>query len=697
MPFVALIVTFAITVTFICANSGLLVFKQVNQELQNNSIKVQTIIQGEVERYIFGLQAARGVFIANDFKFDRQIFKKYARSRDFFENFTGSLGFGFIRLVKQQDFAKYTSDQRKNFAVHPYLQGESHMVVEIIEPLEKNIQALGLDIAFEQNRLEAAWLSAKTGQVALSNKIILVQQNLNYIGFLGLLPIYKTGETPTSEAERLVNLIGWTFTPIVLSELLKNIGSKLPLDLSVKIFVEKQEVAAHISEEVSESWIFRNKTAGVIAVAGQTWTLEILAQTRQQEILLIGLILIYICSLIIIFVSGVFIYRYISKKEKSHSENAKWLNAIIESAGHSVIATDSNGIISTFNSTAERMLGYSATEVVGKFTPALIHDSTEVGERSRILSLELGRIIQPGFETFIEKAKTGGSDINEWTYIKKNGERFPVRLCVTGIFGLENQIIGYLGIAEDLTENKKLLETIEAQRLKMVQTAKMSLLGEMAGGMAHEINTPLAVIAGCADLLTRKFKSQNFQPKECIGDIETIENTIHKIAKIIRGLRAFSRNSEYDQPENILLSTIIMSTLDLCKEKMLRDGIDLQINLHGDVYVCVRQTEIAQVFMNLLSNAVDAVADISDKWVKIETQIRAEKVEIKFCDNGSGIDEKIIDKIMNPFFTTKAVGKGTGLGLSISKGIVESHNGTLKYSSLASYTEFVVSLNVART
>lgn len=166
---------------------------------------------------------------------------------------------------------------------------------------------------------------------------------------------------------------------------------------------------------------------------------------------------------------------------------------IFNSANLSIISTDNQGIIVSFNRTAQHMLGYSEEEVIGKFTPLLFHDADEISARAEKLSNELGRTIAPGFEAFVAKLKTGKADEREWTYIRKDGSRFPVRLSVTTLYGLEGNITGFLKIAVDITLPKE-----AEDRLKKSERFTRSVLDAMSkqfcvldkDGNILEINKP---------------------------------------------------------------------------------------------------------------------------------------------------------------------------------------------------------------
>ncbi|MBD2175773.1 PAS domain S-box protein [Pseudanabaena sp. FACHB-1998] len=151
--------------------------------------------------------------------------------------------------------------------------------------------------------------------------------------------------------------------------------------------------------------------------------------------------------------------------------------AILDGADYALISTDLNGVIQTFNKAAERMLGYSASEVVGQCTPEIIHEPQEVIDRAAIISLELGQNIPIGFEVFAAKARLGLASENEWTYIRKDGSRFPVLLSITTLKDANQQIIGFLGIAQDISDRKLSEEKLRKRDIHLKTAQRISKLG----------------------------------------------------------------------------------------------------------------------------------------------------------------------------------------------------------------------------
>lgn len=150
-----------------------------------------------------------------------------------------------------------------------------------------------------------------------------------------------------------------------------------------------------------------------------------------------------------------------SQDEKALIFNKQVNDAIIQSANYSIITTDKNGIINSFNASAERLLGYSKEELINKETPEIIHDIAEIITHNKKLSVELGREVKIGFETLTAKSCTGAIDENNWTYIHKDGSRIPVRLSVTALYDPQDKIYGFLGIAHDISEQLKTEEQLE--------------------------------------------------------------------------------------------------------------------------------------------------------------------------------------------------------------------------------------------
>lgn len=256
-------------------------------------------------------------------------------------------------------------------------------------------------------------------------------------------------------------------------------------------------------------------------------------------------------------------------------------------------------------------------------------------------------------------------------------------------------IVSFLSFGLFLKRYLNSLEEIEKNKVQMARSAKMSSLGEMSSGVAHEINNPLAIIDSRSNQLGRMLSEEKFDRTKAVRAANDIKSMTARIAMIIRGLRTFARNGEADPMQNTSLAEIVDPSLSLCIERFKNNGVDLKLTPTPKIYLFCRPTQISQVVLNLLNNAFDAIVTSPNPWVSLDFKTDNNKVSIIITDSGNGIPKEIEEKIMEPFFTTKAVGKGTGLGLSISKGIIEDHKGRISINKESANTQFIIELPIA--
>ena len=250
-----------------------------------------------------------------------------------------------------------------------------------------------------------------------------------------------------------------------------------------------------------------------------------------------------------------------------------------------------------------------------------------------------------------------------------------------------NQMADKVNLSE-----RELNRKIDQQKATAINSARLASLGEMAGGIAHEINNPMAVIIGNLNIMSKFLDKDPIEKERLKKSIESMNKTSQRIVSIVMSLKNYSRNGESDplQPEPI--KEIIEETLPLCEEKFSYKRVQILIvNVDSDILISCRKTEISQILVNLLNNSFDAVEALTERWVKVEILDLDGEVQIRLTDSGPGIPKESISKIFDPFFSTKEVGKGTGLGLSISYNIMKAHGGSLYIDQECSNTCFVLS------
>ncbi len=247
--------------------------------------------------------------------------------------------------------------------------------------------------------------------------------------------------------------------------------------------------------------------------------------------------------------------------------------------------------------------------------------------------------------------------------------------------------------AEEIFEMRR---ELDSQRLKAEFSSRLATLGEMAGGIAHEVNNPLAVIIGICSQVGQMTKQPQPDLEKISDKIEKISKTSFRISKIISGLQSFSRQTDQDPFLETKLAHIIEDTLELCREKFYQNAIQLQVGQVPDFTLPVRAVQISQVLINLLNNAFDAVKPLADRRVNIDFHWTNKDLFIVVSDSGPGIAPIISKRMFDPFFTTKEIGQGTGLGLSISRSILLDHEGEIQLLSDESKTTFRIRLPLKR-
>jgi Signal transduction histidine kinase regulating C4-dicarboxylate transport system len=234
---------------------------------------------------------------------------------------------------------------------------------------------------------------------------------------------------------------------------------------------------------------------------------------------------------------------------------------------------------------------------------------------------------------------------------------------------------------------------LNQQKAINIESSRLTALGEMAGGIAHEINTPLATIKLIASQTQSEL--QDIIPDlDKVGDgLARIDKTVDRVAKIIRGLKSFARDGSRDEFELVPLHSIIEDTVSLCSERFQLHGIEFNVSpVVIEHQIECRSVQICQVLLNLLNNSYDAVDGKEEKWIRLDVVESNDLFELRVTDSGKGVTPEIAEKIFEPFFTTKSIGKGTGMGLSISHGIVRSHLGRIFIDTASVNTCFVIQL-----
>ena len=378
-------------------------------------------------------------------------------------------------------------------------------------------------------------------------------------------------------------------------------------------------------------------------------------------------------------------------------------DAIFNSANFSCIATDAKGVIQIFNVGAERMLGYSAADVVDRITPADISDPKELVARAAFLSLELSTPIAPGFESLVFKASRGIEDIYELTYIRKDGSSFPALVSITALRDAQEDIIGYLLIGTDNTARKKieaeqaLLDERLREQQQRLQQANIELeqaraaaekanlaKSEFLSSMSHELRTPLNAVLGFAQLMESATPLPTPAQKLSIEQIlKGGWYLLHLINEIL-DLAAIESGKVAMTQEIMSLTEVLQDCRTLIEPQANSRGIQIAFPPSDDfLYVNADPTRVKQVIINLLSNAIKY--NNADGAVVVRcTMIDESRVRVSVSDTGAGLAPEQLTQLFQPFNRLgQANGseEGTGIGLVVTKQLIELMGGSVGVES----------------
>jgi signal transduction histidine kinase len=284
------------------------------------------------------------------------------------------------------------------------------------------------------------------------------------------------------------------------------------------------------------------------------------------------------------------------------------------------------------------------------------------------------------------------------SYVSKDGKEIPVLFSSSAMMDDAGRVQGIVCVASNITERKLHEKEKEAMQLKILTTSKLASLGEMATGVAHEINQPLTYISSFIQILQMNLENNSIDKKKLEERLRISSRQVERIIDIIQHLRTFGRQDDSSMMP-VSIEDVFNNALLLIGETMrLRDVNFINHVEPGIPMVYGNSTRLEQVFINLLQNSIDALpARHGDAMIKVGISSPAGKksVVIKITDNGKGIEKEKLDRIFEPFFTTKEVGKGTGLGLSIAYGIVQEHGGVITCESEINMgTTFTITLPI---
>ncbi|MFT7007722.1 MAG: PAS domain S-box-containing protein [Colwellia sp.] len=356
---------------------------------------------------------------------------------------------------------------------------------------------------------------------------------------------------------------------------------------------------------------------------------------------------------------------------------AEDLTLLIDTANAPIFGIDAQGNVNEWNKKTAEITGFNAEEALGK---NLVEEFIRADYSESVNDV-------------LQKALKGENTSNyELLLYTKNNNLVTVLLNATTRRSTKGNVVGVIGVGQDITDRK----FAEAQ---VIQASKLATLGEMATSVAHELNQPLHVIRLSSGNVIRKLqkKPETLEPAYLTQKLERIMQQTERASAIIDHMRMFGRKASEDA-YSVDLCLTLNSALSLVSEQLRLAEIDVVINTPNQCSAVLgHQVQLEQVFLNLLTNAQDAIKSLSscnNKVIKIDVVDTTKNIEITVENIGPQIPEAIIERIFEPFYTTKEIGKGTGLGLSVSYGIVRDMKGEISVTNTEHGVSFLITLPI---
>ena len=327
------------------------------------------------------------------------------------------------------------------------------------------------------------------------------------------------------------------------------------------------------------------------------------------------------------------------------------LASIVETSDDAIVSKTLDGVITSWNSGAERVFGYPAREAVGQPITIVIPKDRQSEEREILTRVRRGERI----------------DHYETVRHRKDGSLIVVSLTVSPVKDAGGKIVGASKIARDITEQKRTQEQIAA-------LAREATAGQLSASIAHEVRQPLTAILANAEAALRWLEQANLE--EVRETLNGIVSEGHRASDIVTNLRAMFKHDEQEKTL-VDINKLVLSVLALVRIDLQKHEIELRTQFDDrNPKVVGNQVQLQQVILNLVMNAIEAMSSLQTRVLRIKTElIQSSKVHVSIEDTGTGIRPSDVDRIFKPMFTTKA--RGMGMGLSICQSMIENHDGRI--------------------
>lgn len=670
--------------------------------------------------------------------------REYVKSLRIEKSYPGIQGIGFSVLVspseRDRHIRRMRSEGLQNYALWPEGDRPMHTAIIYLEPLDwRNRRAIGYDMYSEPVRKQAMDKAVENDMAAISGKVTLVQETSKDVqaGFLMYLPVYRAGTAVSTPTSRRGALLGYVYSPFRMRDFMQGIiGRDIP-DLNVEIFDGEAVSEESLMYDSDQKSHFSENGEAVfektvkMEINGHLWTMHFstlppFEKTIDGEkpvmVLTTGMLISLLFSAIAFFLAShrarlkavnedlncevaerkraeeelmeardvletrvkerteeltqtnETLHKEISVRKQAEAalrQSEERFRALVETTNDWVWEMDASFRYTYASPMVLRTLGYGPGEMAG--TTPFDRMNGEDAARLRAALTELAASKMP----FTLENRS----------LRKDGSVAIIETSGAPIIGSSGEFLGYRGIDRDATERKRIEREKESMQTQLIQSQKMELMGRLAGGVAHDFNNIMTIITSLNNLAMKEASSGQVRDY-----LDQIQAASERAANLTRQLLIFSRN----QPTKAATLDVNRTAEELLS--LLRNIIGENIVINSDLAhdllpVEADNSNIEQLFMNLVINSKDAMPNGGQIVIKTGNETidgkRAAHLElapgeyvcITISDSGAGMDEDVLKRVFEPFFSTKEPGKGIGLGLTVVHNIVAEYKGGITVES----------------
>lgn len=669
--------------------------------LEMASNEIVHLVQSRMATYEQVLRSGVALFNAS-ILVTRDEWEIFTKEQNLNKNFKGIQGFGYSEVVlpksKQDHEERIKKEGFANFKIHPEGQRELYTSIIYLEPFDdRNKRAFGYDMFSEKIRREAMTKAMQSGEATLSGKITLVQEYDKDIqaGFLMYLPVYKKGAKLDTPQDRTLAIKGFVYAPFRVNDLmdgiLGTIFSNTDFEIYNGYFSSKENLLYDSDTNHHDKTLYKPVQ---LTMNNHNWLLTFKTHSTlvKENIYIIFLIpsLILILTLLLYLLLNSLIkteekaVKIATKATKMLHASEERLRFALEGTGDGLWDFDLKTNEVYFSKRYKELLGFEEDEMfdtVHEWKSRIHPDDSEQETADAIAHIE-GKNDSYSSEHRV-KCKDGSYKwiLSRGIIVSRDIDGSPLRM---------------VGSNSDISERKEMEKEFKVQEEMMLTQSKQAAMGDMIAMIAHQWRQPLAVISmNLMELQISIDLGRDITTDFLLNHENELSKQVQQLSNTIDDFRNFFKPSK--QNEHTTIEDSLNTIINIIGSSLTNSNIRLNIQNNSKRSLLINKSSLIQVLLNFIGNAKDILLEkeVSEATININVNETKETITISICDNGGGIPESIIDKVCQPYLTTKGSLNGTGLGLHISKTIIEKHLfGSLKWHNEDEGACFLITLKI---